>query len=47
MTHVDGVSINDAANLLGVGVGQIYVARSRVMKRLQNLVSQYSVVADD
>ncbi len=44
MTHVDGVSISEAAKLLGVGVGQVYVARSRVMKRLQSLVSQYSVV---
>jgi len=47
MTHVDGVAISEAAKLLGVGVGQVYVARSRVMKRLQNLVSQYSVVTDD
>ena len=46
MTHVDGVSIGEAAKLLGIGVGQVYVARSRVMKRLQNLVSQYSVVTD-
>lgn len=47
MTHVDGVSIGQAAKQLGVGVGQVYVARSRVMKRLQSLVSQYSGVADD
>lgn len=47
MTHVDGVSISDTAKRLGIGVGQVYVARSRVMKRLQNLVSQYSVVTDD
>lgn len=50
MTHVDGLSISDAAKLLGVGVGQVYVARSRVMKRLQNLVNHYrhySVVTDD
>jgi DNA-directed RNA polymerase specialized sigma24 family protein len=46
MTQVDGISISEAAKLLGVGVGQIYVARSRVMKRLQNLVSQYSSVTD-
>jgi RNA polymerase sigma-70 factor, ECF subfamily len=46
MSHVDGVSISEAAKLLGIGVGQVYVARSRVMKRLQNLVSQYSVVTD-
>jgi RNA polymerase sigma-70 factor, ECF subfamily len=47
MTHVDGVSISEAAKLLGIGVGQVYVARSRVMKRLQSLVSQYSGVTDD
>ena len=46
LTHVDGVSISEAAKLLDIGVGQVYVARSRVMKRLQNLVSQYSVVTD-
>jgi DNA-directed RNA polymerase specialized sigma24 family protein len=28
MTQVDGISISEAAKLLGVGVGQIYVARS-------------------
>lgn len=47
MTQVDGVSISEAAKLLGVGVGQIYVSRSRVMKRLKNLVSQCSGVTDD
>jgi RNA polymerase sigma-70 factor (ECF subfamily) len=47
MTHVEGVSISEATKRLGVGVGQVYVARSRVMQRLQNLVSQYSVVTDD
>lgn len=47
ITHVDGVSISEAAERLGVSVGQVYVARSRVMKRLQNLVSQYSGVTDD
>jgi RNA polymerase sigma-70 factor (ECF subfamily) len=29
MTHVDGVAIVEAAKQLGVGVGQVYVARSR------------------
>lgn len=29
MTHVDGVAIIEAAKQLGVGVGQVYVARSR------------------
>ena len=47
LTHVDGVSISEAAKLLDVGVGQIYVARSRVMKRLQNLVNQCSGLTDD
>lgn len=47
MTHVEGVSIGDAAKRLGVGVGHVYVARSRVMKRLQNLVSQYGVISED
>ncbi len=47
MTHVDGVSIDESAQRLGISVGQVYVARSRVMKRLQNLVNQYSGIVDD
>ena len=47
LTHVDEVSISDVAKLLGVGVGQVYVARSRVMKRLQSLVNQSCAVSDD
>ena len=44
LTHVEGLAIGDAAGQLGVSVGNVYVARSRVMNRLQELVKQYEVV---
>ncbi len=44
LTHVEGLAIGDAARQLGVSVGNVYVARSRVMNRLQELVKQYEVV---
>ena len=38
LTHVEGVSIAEAAARLGVNIGNVYIARSRVMKRLQQVV---------
>ena len=43
LTHVEGVSIPDAAERLQVTVGQIYVARSRVMSRLREVAAQFEV----
>lgn len=43
ITHVDGVSIDEAANRLKVSVGKIYLARSRVMSRLRELARQFEV----
>ena len=43
LTHVQGVEISEAAHQLGVKVGNIYFARSRVMRRLQVLVKQFEV----
>ena len=43
LTHVEGASIPDAAARLGVTVGQVYVARSRVMSRLREAVRQIEV----
>ncbi|MCA9175436.1 MAG: sigma-70 family RNA polymerase sigma factor [Planctomycetales bacterium] len=40
MTHVEGVSIADAATRIGVSVGSIYVSRSRVMARMQEFVQK-------
>ncbi|MCA9047503.1 MAG: sigma-70 family RNA polymerase sigma factor [Planctomycetaceae bacterium] len=40
-THLDGVPISDVARELGVSVGTVYVSRSRVMNRLQQLVRQF------
>ncbi len=44
LTHVEGQAIADAAGQLGVSVGNVYVARSRVMNRLQELVKHYEVM---
>lgn len=41
-THVDGITIEAAAQELGMIAGNVYVARSRVMKRLQTLVREFS-----
>ena len=41
LTHMEGVSIADAARRLGIGVGNVYIARSRVMHRLRELTEQF------
>lgn len=41
LTAVEGVSVKEAAQSLGRTVGSIYTARSRVMHRLQQLVTEY------
>ncbi len=43
LTHVDGVSIADAATQLNISVGNIYIARSRVISRLRELARQFEV----
>lgn len=43
LTHVEGVAIPEAAGRLGTTVGNIYIARSRVMNRLRDLVRQFEV----
>lgn len=42
-THVEGLSVEQAAVELGTTTAKIYVARSRVMARLRELVSEYEV----
>lgn len=37
-TSVDGVSIVDVANELGISEGSVYVARCRILKRIRELV---------
>ena len=41
MTHVEGLSIEEAAKKLRTRPGNIYFGRSRVMARIQELVTQY------
>ncbi len=43
LTHVEGNSIEQAAAELGLSTAKIYVARSRVMARLRDLVLKYEV----
>ena len=43
LTHVEGVSIADAAKRLNLSVGNIYIARSRVISRLRELAKQFEV----
>jgi RNA polymerase sigma-70 factor, ECF subfamily len=46
-THVEGRPIADVSSELGVKTGSIYLARSRVMRRLRELVKQYREASDD
>lgn len=43
LTHVEGVSIAEAAAQLGVNVGNVYIARSRTMSRLREFAKQFEV----
>jgi RNA polymerase sigma-70 factor (ECF subfamily) len=43
LTHIEGVSIAEAAKRLGMSVGSIYIARSRVISRLRELAKQFEV----
>lgn len=43
LTHVEGVSIGETAMQLGISIGNVYIARSRVMNRLKELAEQFEV----
>ncbi len=43
LTHLEGVSTADAARQLGISVGNVYIARSRVMNRLRELAKEFEV----
>jgi len=47
LTAVDGVSVAVAAKSLGRSVGSVYTARSRIIRRLQELVRDYSEESAD
>ena len=40
-THVEGVEISKVASDLGMSVGNVYIARSRVMNRLREVVKRF------
>lgn len=42
-THVDGEPIESVARQLGIGIGNVYIARSRVMARLKEMVQRFEV----
>ena len=42
-SHIDSRSVKEVAQQLGISVGTVYVARSRVMSRLQELVRSFEV----
>ena len=43
MTSVDGLSVEDVAEKLQVGTGQVYCARSRIMAKIKKLVQEFEV----
>jgi RNA polymerase sigma-70 factor (ECF subfamily) len=43
LTHMEGVAIADASKQLGISIGNVYIARSRVMNRLRELAKQFEV----
>ena len=42
-THVEGIPIAEVAAQLGISIGSVYIARSRVMSRLRALAKQLEV----
>jgi len=47
LTSVEDVSADNVARQLGQSVGSVYIARTRVMKRLRELVKQYEDIESD
>lgn len=41
LTSVEGCSLDYAAKSLGIGLGQVYCARSRVMSKIKEMVKRY------
>jgi RNA polymerase sigma-70 factor, ECF subfamily len=45
LTQMENLPITEAAERLGISVGNVYIGRSRVMTRLKELVKQFEEVA--
>lgn len=43
LTHVEGLEISKVATDLGMSVGNVYIARSRVMSRLRDVAKRFEV----
>lgn len=41
LSHVDGLSIEEVSNRLNLQIANVYFARSRVMKRLKQIVQEF------
>jgi RNA polymerase sigma-70 factor, ECF subfamily len=41
MSHIENQPIDVVANHLGVSAGNVYIARSRVLSRLREMVKQF------
>ena len=46
LTGIKDLPIKDVADQVGMSVGSVYIARSRVMKRLRQLVKQYEEIVN-
>ena len=46
LSSVEGHVIKHVVGQVGMSVGSVYIARSRVMKRLQTLVKKYEEISD-
>jgi RNA polymerase sigma-70 factor (ECF subfamily) len=44
LTAIESVSVKEVAEKLGISIGAVYIARSRVLARLRELIE---TVADD
>lgn len=43
LTHLEGLTAQETADRLGISLGNVYIARSRVMSRLKEVVRQFEV----
>jgi RNA polymerase sigma-70 factor (ECF subfamily) len=47
MTSIESVGVSEAAGRLGLTTGAVYAARSRIMRRLREVVSKWEAENDE